>query len=103
MVKVTNGVNIFEVTRGAYDSIYRHMGYQLIQSEKPDVFMDDEEQEDVKSADEIFAEELGKKPISQWSKDEVKRYASVKHIDLSGTRSVNDAKDVIRNAMSEEE
>ena len=27
MVKITNGVNVFEVTKGAFDGIYSRQGY----------------------------------------------------------------------------
>ena len=30
MVKITNGVNVFEVTRGAFDGIYSRQGYKLV-------------------------------------------------------------------------
>ena len=30
MVKITNDVNVFEVTRGAFDGIYSRQGYRLI-------------------------------------------------------------------------
>lgn len=99
MVKITNGINVFEVTSGAYEGIYRHQGYQII-SEKEKAFIPSEA-EDGKPADEIFIEELQKKPISQWGKDEVKRYAAAKKIDLTGTKSVNEAKEAIKKVMNE--
>lgn len=101
MKKITNGINVFEVTSGAYESIYRHQGYQVIGEEKEQDFAPEESsEEDKKSADEIFVEELQKKPISQWNKDEVKRYAAAKGIDLAGTKNVNDAKEVIKNVLN---
>ena len=30
MVKITNGVDVFEVTRGAFDGIYSHQGFRVI-------------------------------------------------------------------------
>lgn len=103
MVKITNGVSVFEVTDGAYDSIYRHQGYQIIGGDTEQAFVPDEfSDNNTKTADEIFVEELEEKPISQWNKDEVKRYANIKGIDIKGTQSMNDAKKIIRQAMSEE-
>lgn len=99
MVKITNGINVFEVTDGAYESIYRHQGYQLIGGSAEHGFMPDEA--DRKSADDMFIEELQEKPISQWNKDEVKRYADAKGINLKGTKSVNEAKEVIKKAMEQ--
>lgn len=102
MVKITNGVNIFEVTDGAYESIYRHQGYQVIGDKSKEVFIPEESGEPIKTADEIFIEELQEKPISQWNKDEVKHYAAIKDIDIKGTKSVNEAKEVIKAAMAAE-
>lgn len=102
MVKITNGANVFEVTDGAYESIYRHQGYQVI-GEKAEKAFVPEPNKSTKTADEIFIEELKEKPISQWNRDEVKRYAAVKDIDIKGTKSVNDAKDVIKAAMAAED
>lgn len=98
MVKITNGINVFEVTSGAYEGIYKHQGYQLI-GEKEKEFVP-VNTGGGKTADEIFTEELQEKPISQWNKDEVKRYAAVNGIDLAGTKSVNEAKDVIKKVMN---
>lgn len=105
MVKITNGIDVFEVTSGAYDSIYRHQGYQIVSgNDDQDVFIPEGAiAGKEKSADEIFVEELEKKPVSQWSKDEVRRYAAARAIDLSGTKNVGEAKDIIKRAMSEEE
>lgn len=103
MVKITNGINVFEVTAGAYEGIYRHQGYQIIGEEKEQDFVSEESSENEETADEIFAEELQKKPISQWNKEEVKRYAAVKGIDIKGTKSVNEAKEIIKKVMNEEE
>lgn len=103
MVKITNGINIFEVTNGAYEGIYRRQGYQIIGAKKEKDFgVEPGAEDDKESADEIFAAELQKKPISQWNKDEVKRYAAVKEISLAGTKSVNEAKEVIKKVMNGE-
>lgn len=100
MVKITNGINVFEVTSGAYEDIYKHQGYQVVAEEDENDFVPDGAAENsTKTANDIFVEEIQKKPMSQWSKDEVKRYAAIVGIDLSGTKSVNDAKEIIKKAM----
>lgn len=101
MVKITNGVNVYVVSDGAYNDIYRHQGYQVIGDSEAKDF-EPENNESAKTADEIFIEELQEKPISQWNKDEVKRYAVIKDIDIKGTKSINDAKEVIKVAMAAE-
>ena len=99
MVKITNGVNVFEVTRGAFDGIYSRQGYRLIDvdekvSEMPVI--------PEKSEDEIFVEEILEKPISQWNKEEVKRFAAIKEIDISGTKNANEAKEIIKSFIDGE-
>lgn len=98
MVKITNGKNVFEVTSGAYENIYKHQGYQVIGKNEDTDFVPENTGE-TKTADEMFIEELREKPISQWNKDEVKRYAAIMDIDIKGTKSVNDAKEIIKAAM----
>ena len=95
MVKITNGVNVFEVTRGAFDGIYSRQGYTIIDENKKDEINDAVE----KSEEESFADEIIDKPISQWSKDEVKRFASIKDIDITGTKNVSEAKEIIKHFL----
>lgn len=100
MVKITNGTSVFEVTRGAYEGIYLHQGYSIAGSDTnhdADVPKETEQTEDEK-----FVSEITEKPVAQWSKDDVKRYAEIMGIDITGTKNVNEAKDRIKNAMANE-
>lgn len=99
MVKITNGVNVFEVTRGAFDGIYSRQGYRLVDEK---VKAPEAPTAPVKTKDEIFIEEILEKPISQWNKEEVKRFAAIKGIDISGTKNANEAKDIIKSFIDEE-
>ena len=101
MVKITNGINVFEVTRGAFDGIYSRQGYTLI-DEKTEAKNFETFTTPKKSENEIFVEELLKKPISQWNKDEVKRFAAIKEIDISGTKSASEAKEIIKSFIDGE-
>lgn len=96
MVKITNGVNIFEVTRGAFEGIYSRQGYTVIDDKKPEV---QEPAEPVKTEDEIFAQEILDKPVSQWNKDEVRRFAAIKGIDITGTKNAGEAKEIIKEFL----
>ena len=100
MVKITNGVNVFEVTRGAFDGIYSRQGYKLV-DEKAEAKAP-EEPDAEKSKDDIFVEEILEKPISQWNKEEVKRFAAIKEIDISGTKNANEAKEIIKSFIDGE-
>ena len=102
MVKITNGKNVFEVTRGAFDGIYSRQGYVLFEEKR------DEEHNEVvnvpeKTDDEKFVDEIVEKPISQWNKDEIKRFAVLKEIDISGTKSAGEAKELIKKFLEENE
>lgn len=101
MVKITNGINVFEVTRGAFDGIFSRQGYRLV-DEKAEAKTSEAPAVLEKSEDEIFIEEVLEKPISQWSKEEVKRFAAIKEIDISGTKNVNEAKEIIKSFIDNE-
>lgn len=100
MVKITNGVNVFEVTRGAFDGIYSHQGYHILDEKNTKHHAKEKNPE--KSENETFVESVLEKPISQWSKDEVKRFAAIKEIDISGTKNANEAKDIIKSFIDAE-
>ncbi len=101
MVKITNGVNVFEVTRGAFDGIYSRQGYKLV-DEKAEAKTPEAPATPEKSEDDIFVEEILEKPISQWNKEEVKRFAAIKEIDISGTKNANEAKEIIKSFIDGE-
>lgn len=96
MVKITNGTNVFEVTRGAFDGIYARQGYTIIEDKKTSEDEQNANQVPGKSEDEKFLEEIVQKPISQWNKEEIKRFAALNKIDITGTKNANEAKDIIK-------
>lgn len=99
MVKITNGVNVFEVTRGAFDGIYSRQGYTIL-DEKNAVAAAETFDVPVKTEDEKFLDEVVEKPVSQWNKEEVKRFAALKEIDITGTKNVNEAKEIIKDFIA---
>ena len=104
MLKITNGVNVFEVTRGAFDGIYSRQGYRIMDEHKPTVNnMDGQPKTPEKSDDELFIESIIEKPLSQWNKDEIKRFAAIKEIDITGTKNAGEAKELIKAFLEEEE
>ena len=104
MVKITNGVNVFEVTRGAFDGIYSRQGYTIMnEKDAKDAKTPEAPKAPEKTEDEIFVEEILEKPISQWNKDEVKRFAGIKEIDITGTRNANEAKEIIKSFLEAQE
>lgn len=102
MVKITNGVDVFEVTRGAFDGIYSKQGYVLFDGKNPADATPPAEPP-AKTEDELFLEALAEEPLSQWNKAEVKRFAALKGIDISGTKNVAEAKDLIKEFLEAQE
>ena len=113
MIKITNGSEVYQVTNGAYETVYKPMGFVPVDGFVPadeavvaadaesEQVASDEEWTDAESEvdeDAAWCEELKKKPIGQWNKTEVKRYAEIRGIDITGTKSINEAKDRIKAA-----
>lgn len=99
MVKITNFVNTFEVTQGAYDDIFKKQGFELVEDKE-----DKKEtvEETKKTKEEAYIEELMEKPISQWNKEEVKTYASLKNVDISNTKNIGEARNIIKQSIDKE-
>lgn len=97
MVKITNGRDVFEVTEGAFEGIFVHQGFKKVddKKDKPKIILDEVEIPVVDAADE-FDELENEKPVSQWTKAEVKEFAKANGIDISGTKNVNEAKEIIK-------
>lgn len=101
MVTIKNGNNIHVVTEGAYKEIFSKLGYEVI-SGKEEVSIETPINVDdnaMSEEDMEFILGVEEKPISQWSKTEVKTYAGLKHIDITGTKNVNEAKEIIKEFL----
>ena len=101
MVTIKNGNNIHVVTEGAYKEIFSRLGYEII-SGKEEVSIEtpiDVDDNAMSEEDEEFILGVEEKPISQWSKTEVKKYAELKRIDITGTKNVNEAKAIIKEYL----
>lgn len=101
MVKITNFVNTYEVTQGAYDDIFKKQGFELVE-EKKENKKETVLKETKKTDEEAYVEELMEKPISQWNKEEVKTYASLKNIDISNTKNIGEARNIIKQSIDKE-
>ena len=104
------------ITKGAVKA-YMNLGFSPVDKADEDAGVEDvigteevaEEDEEVEedtnpmSEDEEFVETILKKPLASWNKEEVKRFAAIKGIDLTGTKSANDAKERIKAFLSDAE
>lgn len=93
MIKITNGVDVFEVTSGAYE-IFKNQGYCKIVEEKPVKNVEPQ-----KTAEEILCEELSEKPLSQWTQEELKTFVAVKKINISSATKVSEVRAAVKKYM----
>ena len=100
MVDITNLVNTYSVTKGAYEDIFKRQGFKPVKEEKED--KKETVEETKKTDEEAYIEELMEKPISQWNKEEVKTYASFKNIDISNTKNIGEARNIIKQSIDKE-
>lgn len=100
MVDITNKVDTYSVTKGAYEDIFKRQGFKPVKEEKED--KKETVEETKKTNEEAYIEELMEKPISQWNKEEVKTYASLKNIDISNTKNVGEARNIIKQSIDKE-
>ena len=58
---------------------------------------------DVAASDKTYSliDEIIEKPISQWNKEEIKKFAALKDIDISGTKNATEAKELIKQFLEE--
>lgn len=104
MINITNGINEFEVSRGAYESIFQKQGYSIVVNTETEVVENNKDAAAAEPAKQVDkdAEALMEKPISQWTKNEVKSFIDKKRIDVSGITSFNEVKDRVRKYIEEE-
>lgn len=100
MVDITNKIDTYSVTKGAYEDIFKRQGFKPVKEEKED--KKETVEETKKTNEEAYIEELMEKPISQWNKEEVKTYASFKNVDISNTKNIGEARNIIKQSIDKE-
>lgn len=122
-VKITNGNVEFEVTKAAFENAFKQQGFRIADGVAPIVHNRFEDKFDVNldmetevseaepfkseipveaelSEDNLFVQEMLEKPISEWTKGELKRVAKIKGIDLSNADSTSKARQIVSKAMN---
>lgn len=106
MVKLSNGLTTIVVPSGAV-AMYERTGFRVVKDSDVENTIDSDENvidaADAEEKESEFITNLLEKPISKWTKEEVKRFANEKGININGTKSVNDAKDRIRDYINSKE
>ena len=118
MVKITNGARTTVVTLGAFNDLYKPMGWKICgkSKEKPsaeEITADDKkpaetspemansETEDTPDeADEVAEEDIEvEMPLSEMKIEELKAYAEEHNIDISAAKTKKDMMDIIKAEM----
>lgn len=94
MIQITNGKNIFTVSRGAFEEIFQRQGFQLYDAKTAD---NNDGTDESAGSDPIAA--ILEKPLAQWSKNDIKVFSESEGIDMSGTKNLNEAREVIKDFL----
>lgn len=122
-VKITNGNVEFEVTKAAFENAFKQQGFRIVDGVAPVIHNRFEDKFDVNldmeadvsevehfesempveaelSEDDLFVQGMLERPISEWTKGELKRVAKIKGIDLSNADSTSKARQIVSKAMN---
>lgn len=130
MVRITNGEITSRVPYSAYISMYKRLGFTIEgeepvkpqekvetpkkeqpkeevatedESEVADEVEEEDEEDEEAADDEAFVEDILEKPLSQWTPDELKKFAEIKNIDTSKAKKVSEARSIIKKYLEEQE
>lgn len=125
-VKITNGNTEFEVTKAAFENAFKQQGFRIVDGVTPairnrfedkfDINFDMEAESDKSDKiensesdmaveaeldeNELYVQQMLEKPISEWTKGELKRVAKIKDIDLSNADSTSKARQIVSKALN---
>lgn len=121
MVKITNGSKIFEVSRGAYDSVYKGLGFHVVGTEPaedkppkektqvpPETEGDEEDdtpgetEGETEPGEGLDMDALLEKPLSQWEPDELKEFVRAKGIDTAGAKKVSQVRGIVKKYLDDQ-
>lgn len=120
MVRITNGRQTVEVSRGAFENVYKGMGFhevgvvaeELKTPKKPageqvpppgdDTPGNDDTPEEEGDGDGLDVEALLEKPLSQWQPDELKEFVRIKGIDTTGATKVSQVRGIVKKYLEEQ-
>lgn len=121
MVTISNGRIRYEVTIGAYNTIYKGFGFHIVGAKHNREVKKEEVREEKKeevigvaestmpAVDDVDGEreedwvtELLEKPISQWSKEETANFVKEKGIDTSSAHKLGEVKDIIKRWIDDQ-
>lgn len=97
-VEAVKNRHYIKVSKSAYDSIFKKKGYRLVgetkKTNKENIVDDFIEEEH-----EIVKTEV---PVSEMNKEQLMKYAEEHNIDTSSAKNVREARQIIQNAIREQ-
>lgn len=118
MVKISNGEVTQVVSRGAFESQYKNLGFNIVcdnstvkteskpvETNKPvsnptPVVNNEVEEDNSEEADDF--EELLEKPLSQWSNEELKAFVNTNDIDTSSAKKTSEVRALVKSFLDEQ-
>lgn len=96
MISVSNGINTFRVTVGVFNNTFKNQGFYIVENKANDENKIPDNNENEKNNSDFDFEELKEKPVSQWTKKEIIAFAKENEIDISGTKNIAEARNIIK-------
>lgn len=93
MVKITNGVQTFEVTRGAFEGIYKYQGFRVVNSKKSSPPKEPE-----KTIEDQIAEIL-EVPLANWGTNQLKLFTEYHKIDTTGCKKAAEVRAKVKEFL----
>lgn len=93
---ITDGQKTLSVTKGAYRSFFKELGF------KPVTPMPVEQPEDMEPDEETMLDELYEKPLSEMDFSELKLYAESLGLNANGLKSKRELREAIRAAEQDD-
>lgn len=93
MVTIKKGEHITTVSMGAFTSIFQKMGYAIMGEKTPPVVPI------VESPDTVEAD-VTEKPLSEMTASELRKYADIVGVDVTGIKGKDNLKEAIKKGRS---
>lgn len=123
MVRISNGRQTVEVTKGAFENVYKNLGFYEVgvttaepvhqhqqtpptpptqETETSNEDQDGGEENNEGEGEPLDIEALLEKPLSQWTPEELKEFVSVKGIDTTGATKVSQVRKIVKAYLDEQ-
>lgn len=108
MVKITNGAVVLEVSKGAFENVYKKQGYEIFKGnlseaqkrhEKQEKQVEKQVEAETKTS-HVTPEEFSDKPLSEWKKADILEYCRVNNFDISKATNIREAREILKKHIN---